>query len=145
VTDAISVMLSEEVFEAMMGVGLTDLVQQGEDLDLGLQFFRNRFDHQVGGAGSLFDGTGKLEASKGGVGIGFLDFAELYRLVEIGANLGLGLAQAGGQDVFEDGAIAAEGGHVGDSPAHDARANHRDRSDLGHYLPSFSNWSRTLM
>ena len=51
--------------------GTADLVEQGEDLDLRFQFFRNRLDHQIGRAGGVFDCACKLQTGKselGGIG-----------------------------------------------------------------------------
>ena len=62
------------------------------------------------------------------------DLAEFHGLVEIGADFGLRLAQGVGKQVFEDGAISAERGGMGDAPPHDAGADDSNRLDPAHLL-----------
>ncbi len=50
------------------GAGTADLVEQGEDLDLRFQFFRDGLDDQVGLAGRVFDTAGKFQTGKSGIG-----------------------------------------------------------------------------
>jgi hypothetical protein len=43
-----------------------------------------------------------------------------------------GTAQAGGKDVFQNGAVSTHGGRLRDSPAESSGADDCDRPDLGH-------------
>ena len=60
------------------------------------------------------------------------DLSQLDGFIEVGANLSLRLAQGGRENIFQDGAIAAQRGGMRDAAAHDAGADDGDGADLGH-------------
>src|ERR1019366_6400046 len=101
-------------------------------------FVGNGLDDEIGLARRLIDRTRILQAEKSCVGVAGIDLAEFDGLVEIGADFRLGLAQGVRKKVFENGAIAAEGGSMRDAPAHDAGADHSNGADLSHSLPAWS-------
>src|SRR5208283_5329440 len=117
-------------------IGTAELVQERENLDLGFHLLGHGFDHQVGFARSLLDGGRVFETLKSFVGGVFGDLAQLDRLVEVGANLQLRLAQGGRENVFQNGAIPAQRGCVRDASAHNSGADYSNGEDFTHRLLS---------
>ena len=112
----------------------TDFVQQGEDLDLRFHLLGDGFDDEIGLARSLFDRARIFQSLECGVGIGGRHFTQFHRFIQVGANFRLGFAQSIGQEIFEDGAIAANGSGMGDTASHDAGADDGDRLNWWHLL-----------
>src|SRR5208282_316108 len=63
---------------------------------------------------------------------------QLNGFVEVAANLGFRPAQSIGQQVFQDGVIAAQRRHMSDAPAHGSGPDHGNGVDLCHYCAPFS-------
>ena len=82
------------------GMRTADLIEQGEDFNLRFDLFGHSFDDQIGHARGFFHRAGIFNASKGGLGFVFFDFAQFNRLIEIAANLAFRFAEAGGKNVF---------------------------------------------
>src|SRR5260221_6787758 len=112
------------------GVGLRELVEDSEQLELHFEFFGNGFDDELGVADGFVDHLRGANASKGGITRGGIEFAATHAFVERFANPGDGLREHRVWNIFEDGRVAAEGGGVGDTAAHGARPDDGDGFDL---------------
>src|SRR5580693_8972697 len=88
-------------------------------------FFARRFFHRVG----------ILHSTERGIGVGSHHFPQLHCLVEIRPDFGLSPAQRRRQQVFENGAIAANRRRMRNAAPHNTGADHCDGSNLRHYGP----------
>src|SRR5260221_10847872 len=111
------------------GVGLRELVEDGEQLELHFEFFGNGFDDELGVADGFVDHLRDANASEGGITRGGIEFAATHAFVERFANPGDGFREHRVGNIFEDGRVAAECGGVGDTAAHGARPDDGDGFD----------------
>src|SRR3954471_12757239 len=100
-----------------------DGIEQREDLDLRFHLLGDGFNDDIRLTRRLFDGAGVFEAFVRGVGSLLAYLAEFNGFVEIAANLSLCAAQAGGNDVLDDGAITAERCGMSNATPHNAGAD----------------------
>src|SRR6266571_5303530 len=106
------------------GSGLAEFVENREEFELHLQFFRDGFNDKVGVADGLFDRACSSDQGKCFISSAGIDFAAGNSFFEGLANPGQALFEHVPRNVFEDGIEAAECRGVRNSPPHRARPNH---------------------
>src|ERR1700733_12802471 len=119
--------------------GLADFVEQSEDLDLRLHLLGHSLNHEIGFARGFLDAARISQAAERCFGIFGWNLSQFNSFIEIAANLVFCPPQSIWQQVFKDGLITAERGHMSDAATHGSGTDHGNGLDLSHYCPPFSN------
>src|SRR2546425_2729248 len=104
--------------------GLCESVEQREYLDLDLHFLRNSFDHKIGVAASLFDGSRRQKQRQCIIFLLRSDLASRDTFLERSPNPLQSLFPHRRRHIFENRSIATERGSAGNAAAHRSSANH---------------------
>src|SRR5947209_8556 len=106
--------------------GLCESVEQREYLDLDLHFLRNSFDHKIGLATSLFDGSRRRKQRQCVIFPLRSDLASRDTFLERSPDPLQSLFPHRRRHIFQNRSIATERGSAGNAPAHRSSADHRN-------------------
>src|SRR2546426_8445404 len=122
--------------------GLCEPVEPREYLDLDLHFLRNSFDHKIGLAASLFDGSRRRKQRQHVIFLLQSDLPSRDPFLERSPNPFQSLCTRRRRHIFQNRSIATERGSAGNAAAHRSRANHCNYLYIHRFTSGRKLWVR---